>query len=52
MKLSRYNDSGNWSALYAMAFKDSHNKWQPIVGYGWEKGNAIAYNALQLPLSL
>lgn len=21
-----------------MMFKDSHNKWQPIVGYGWEKG--------------
>ncbi|MEN4690681.1 lipid IV(A) palmitoyltransferase PagP [Pantoea agglomerans] len=36
--ISRYSDSGNWSALYAMAFKDSHNEWQPIVGYGWEKG--------------
>src|SRR5471032_22460 len=20
-----------------LAFKDSHNKWQPIGGYGWEK---------------
>jgi len=36
--VSRYNDSGDWSALYAMAFKDSHNEWQPIIGYGWEKG--------------
>ncbi len=36
--VSRINEDGNWSALYAMAFKDSHNKWQPIVGYGWEKG--------------
>ena len=37
-KTDNYSDSGNWSALYAMAFKDSHNEWQPIVGYGWEKG--------------
>lgn len=36
--VSRYNASGDWRALYAMAFKDSHNEWQPIVGYGWEKG--------------
>jgi lipid IVA palmitoyltransferase len=36
--VSRYDDDGNWSALYAMAFKDSHNEWQPIIGYGWEKG--------------
>lgn len=21
-----------------MMFKDSHNEWQPIIGYGWEKG--------------
>lgn len=21
-----------------MAFKDSHNKWEPIIGYGWEQG--------------
>ncbi|MEJ8678786.1 lipid IV(A) palmitoyltransferase PagP [Plesiomonas shigelloides] len=36
--VSRYNEEGNWHALYAMMFKDSHNHWQPIVGYGWEKG--------------
>jgi lipid IVA palmitoyltransferase len=36
--ISRYNEEGNWSALYAMMFKDSHNEWQPIAGYGWEKG--------------
>ena len=23
-------------ASYAMAFKDSWNKWEPIAGYGWE----------------
>ena len=36
--VSRYNADGNWSSLYAMAFKDSHNNWEPIIGYGWEKG--------------
>jgi palmitoyl transferase len=36
--VSRYNEEGNWSSLYAMMFKDSHNEWQPIIGYGWEKG--------------
>ncbi|WP_431221786.1 lipid IV(A) palmitoyltransferase PagP [Serratia sp. L9] len=36
--ISRYNEEGNWSSLYAMMFKDSHNELQPIVGYGWEKG--------------
>ncbi|HGM5490031.1 TPA: lipid IV(A) palmitoyltransferase PagP [Serratia fonticola] len=36
--VSRYNEVGDWSALYAMMFKDSHNEWQPIIGYGWEKG--------------
>ena len=36
--VSRYNEDGDWSALYARAFKDSHNMWQPIIGYGWEKG--------------
>ncbi len=25
-----------WHGLYAMAFKDSWNKWEPIAGYGWE----------------
>jgi palmitoyl transferase len=34
----RYNEEGNWSALFAMMFKDSHNEWQPAMGYGWEKG--------------
>lgn len=36
--VSRYNEQGDWSTLYAMMFKDSHSKWQPIIGYGWEKG--------------
>ncbi len=33
-----YQRRGNWSALFAMMFKDSHNEWQPAMGYGWEKG--------------
>lgn len=33
----RYDDQGNWHALYAMAFLDSHSKLEPIAGYGYEK---------------
>lgn len=30
-----YKDANqNWNGYYAMAFKDSHNDWEPIVGYG------------------
>lgn len=36
--VSRYDENGNWSSLYAMMFRDSHSKWEPIIGYGWEKG--------------
>ena len=35
--VSRYDEKGNWHALYAMAFKDSFNKWEPVAGYGYEK---------------
>lgn len=31
--LSRWDEKGNWHGLYAMAFKDSWNKWEPIAGY-------------------
>lgn len=34
---SRHDENGNWHSLYVMMFKDSHNQWEPIVGYGWEK---------------
>ena len=34
--LSRWDEKGNWHGLYAMAFKDSWNQWEPIAGYGWE----------------
>lgn len=33
----RYDEQGNWHALYAMAFLDSHSKLEPIAGYGYEK---------------
>jgi len=35
--ISRYDEKGNWNGIYFMAFKDSHNKWEPIGGYGWQK---------------
>ncbi|WP_395858574.1 lipid IV(A) palmitoyltransferase PagP [Affinibrenneria salicis] len=35
--ISRYDADGDWHGLYIMAFKDSHNKWEPIGGYGYEK---------------
>jgi palmitoyl transferase len=28
------HENGDWSGFYAMAFKDSHNAWEPIAGYG------------------
>lgn len=33
----RFDDDGDWHALYGMAFLDSHNKVEPIVGYGFQK---------------
>jgi len=35
--ISRYDQNGDWHGIYLMAFKDSHNKWEPIGGYGYEK---------------
>lgn len=29
------NESGNWEGIYGMAFKDSHNVFEYMVGYGW-----------------
>ena len=34
---SMYDNDRNWNSFYLMAFKDSHNKWEPIGGYAWEK---------------
>ena len=33
----RFDEDNDWHALYAMAFKDSHNKFEPIIGYGFQK---------------
>ncbi|UPK79658.1 lipid IV(A) palmitoyltransferase PagP [Proteus vulgaris] len=33
----RYDSDGDWHSLYAMAFMDSNNRVQPIMGYGFEK---------------
>lgn len=33
-----YKDAdGDWHGFYAMAFKDSHNKVEPMAGYGYTK---------------
>ncbi|MYZ45304.1 lipid IV(A) palmitoyltransferase PagP [Schauerella aestuarii] len=31
-----YDEDGDWHGLYAMAFKDSHDDWQPMAGYGYQ----------------
>jgi len=31
------DEKKNQHSLYAMAFKDSHNDWEPIFGYAWQK---------------
>ncbi|MBK7662238.1 MAG: lipid IV(A) palmitoyltransferase PagP [Sterolibacteriaceae bacterium] len=33
---SRYDDEGNWHSLYAMGFRDSHAKFEPALGYGYQ----------------
>ncbi|WP_145561692.1 lipid IV(A) palmitoyltransferase PagP [Yersinia aldovae] len=33
----RYDEDNNWHAVYAMAFMDSHNEVEPIIGYGYQK---------------
>ena len=33
----RFDDDGDWNAIYAMAFLDSHNDLEPVVGYGFQK---------------
>jgi len=40
----RFDDDGDWNALYVMAFADSHNKIEPIVGYGFQKMWRPAHN--------
>lgn len=31
------DEDGDWHGFYAMAFADSHKKFQPIAGYGYTK---------------
>lgn len=33
----RYDADGDWHALYAMAFLESHNDIEPIAGYAFQK---------------
>lgn len=34
---SRFDTEDDWHALYAMKFQDSHNKWEPFLGYAYQK---------------
>ncbi|MDS4015195.1 MAG: lipid IV(A) palmitoyltransferase PagP [Candidatus Accumulibacter sp.] len=44
---SRYDAQGNWHSLYAMGFRDSHGKFEPVVGYAhqWMWGDPKAAHA-------
>jgi len=33
----RFDEDGDWNALYVMAFQDSNNHLQPVAGYGFQK---------------
>ncbi|MDS4055560.1 lipid IV(A) palmitoyltransferase PagP [Accumulibacter sp.] len=33
---SRYDAQGNWHSLYAMGFRDSHGKFEPVLGYAYQ----------------
>lgn len=33
----RYDADGDWHGLYTMAFLDSQSKWEPVIGYGFQK---------------
>lgn len=42
------DEHNNWDGFYMMAFKDSHNDWEPIAGYGHIKnliGSEHSFNA-------
>jgi len=32
----RFDDDGDWHALYAMTFQDSHNDVEPVAGYAFQ----------------
>ena len=33
----RFDENGDWHALYAMAFLDSHSEIEPVAGYAFQK---------------
>ncbi|MCD0503370.1 lipid IV(A) palmitoyltransferase PagP [Bordetella petrii] len=39
-----YDEDGDWQGLYGMAFLDSHERVQPIAGYGFLKIGRVATN--------
>lgn len=40
----RFDDDGDWHAIYAIAFLDSHSDVEPVVGYGFQKTKWITDN--------
>lgn len=34
---SIFDEDGDWQALYAMGFSDSHRNFQPLIGYAFQK---------------
>jgi len=44
--------NSNWDGYYVMAFKDSHDDWEPIVGYGHVKNLAGQANGLNAGVGL
>lgn len=54
----RYDEDNNWHSVYAMAFMDSHNRVEPILGYGYQKmwipgrGRGGVWGRVLLPVSL
>lgn len=41
---SLYDEDGDWQALYAMAFLDSHSKIEPLAGYAFQKIGRVGDN--------
>ncbi len=33
----RFDENGNWNALFVMTFQDSHRHWEPVSGYAFQK---------------
>jgi len=41
---SLYDEDGDWQALYAIAFLDSHSKIEPLAGYAFQKIGRVGHD--------